>query len=159
MDYSYLHEVEAIEFRAKKPRPRSELLGVFLSQGFNLHDDLVSLDRTGKVPPWQHSSIVEVEVQLHGNEVFGFEDGDWDKVILKYLFASLPITCAKAFIRVVNLTGEKLGIIPVYKGNEFDQDFLEGEFKRVQEDLISETGEEPGSEGLAILIQSTYPRS
>ena len=73
MDYDKLHEVEVVTLRSESPRPLSELLPIFTSQGFTLHDDVVSLDRGDQVPPWQHAAVVEVECQLQGQEVFGFD--------------------------------------------------------------------------------------
>ena len=45
MDYSYLHEIEKVDFRSETPRPLSELLPIFRSLEFTLQDDVVSLDR------------------------------------------------------------------------------------------------------------------
>jgi hypothetical protein len=79
-----------------------ELIRFFRSQGFALHDDVVSLDRKGKVPPWQHSSIVEVQTEFCGEEVFGLdEDGLWDCLSLKFLVASLPFELVERFVQTV----------------------------------------------------------
>lgn len=158
MDYTYFHEVEVVELRSPSPRPLAELLAVFTSQGFALHDDVVSLDRTGKVPPWQHPSIVEVEVLHQGEEVFGFGEGAWDTIELKYLLASLPPESINRFIDVVAATSDQLGLAPEFGGEKVTIDALRREFTRIRDEVLSETGEKAGSEGLAILIHSTYPR-
>jgi hypothetical protein len=158
MDYTYLHELEVVKLRSRLPRPVEELLPVFTSQGFTLHDDVVSLDRTGKLPPWQHPSVVEVEVLHKGDEVFGFGEGVWDTIELRYLFASLPIEYVNQFIDVVATTSDRLEITPEFEGQEIAVDALRLRFAGIRNELLSATGEDAGSEGLAILIQSTYPR-
>ena len=157
MDYSYLHEIERVEFRSVTPRSVVELVPVFKSCGFTLHDDVVSLDRKGRVPPWQHSSVVEVEVQRNGEEVFGFEEGEWDSIELKYLFASLPFELVDEFVECVMAVAEQLGVTPTRHGKEVTADDLRQGFAAVREELIRETGDDAGSEGLAIFIHSTYP--
>jgi len=156
--FDYLHEVEVASFTARSPRPLIELLGFFKSQGFTLHDDVVSLDRKGKLPPWQHSSIVEVQTELQGEEVFGFEEGSWDCLKLKYLFASLPFELVDRFIRVVENTRDFLSISPEFLGKLVSGADLKLEFEHFKKEVVSEIGDEPGSESLAIFIQTTYPR-
>ena len=158
MAYEYLHEVEVVTLRSEASQPLAKLLDVFTSQGFALHDDVVSLDRGDKVPPWQHPSIVEVECQLEGEEVFGFDEGEWDAVLLKYLFASLPFEYADQFIGVVAETSKRLGIRAEFRGQTTDCESLKTELGSIRDQLLSESGEDAGSEQLAILIHSTYPR-
>src|SRR4051794_279088 len=110
MEYENLHEFETVELRSATMRATSELLPVFERLGFTLHDDVVSLDRKGVIPPWQHPSIVEVEILGGNQEVFGFDDGKWDVIRLKYLFASLPFELVDQFIEVVFRLSRELSI-------------------------------------------------
>ncbi len=158
MDYSYLHEVELVELVAATPRSVVALVPVLKSCGFTFHDDVVSLDRNGRIPPWQHSSVVEVEIQRDGKEVFGFERGQWDSIQLKYLFASLPFDLVDEFLKAVIAVADQLGITPTRHGRNVTADDLKKAFSEVREELIRETGDDAGSEGLAIFIHSTYPR-
>jgi hypothetical protein len=151
-----LHEVEYVELRMPSLRPVSELLDEFEDLGFTLHDDVVSLDRTDRTPPWQHSSIVEVEVRCDGEEVFGFDEGAWDVVRLKYLFATLPFELADTFIDAVFELSKRLSTPLIYRGNEIDANGLKARFAQVRSEVLASTGEDAGSEGLAILIQSMY---
>src|SRR5262249_15015399 len=132
---------------------------LFLESGFTLHDDVLSFDRTDHVPPWQHSSIAEVEFRYRGDEVFGFKTGFWDLVTLQYLFASLPIEFATTFAEIVEKVALKLDLSAEYRGATADKLMLQNAFQEHYEEVLSETGDEPGSESLAIFIQSTYPRS
>ncbi len=158
MSFEYLHEVEVVSLYSNQKRPLKVLLSVFYEQGFTLDDDIVSLDRTDSVPPWQHSSIVEVECQLHGEEVFGFDEGDWDSLHLEYLFATLPFECAESFVSVVARTCKLLSIDPTFNGQITTCESLMRDFAIIREELMAVTGEDAGSEGLAIHIRSTYPR-
>ena len=159
MDFKYLHEVEFVEIHSITKRPVSRLLPIFRGLGFILHDDVVSLDRKERIPPWQHTSIIEVEVLCDKEEVFGFREGDWDALYLEYHFATLPFELAERFIEIVFQLSVKLETTVMYQGVNVIASELKRQFSLIHDELYSETGEEPGSEGLAILIQSTYPRS
>ncbi len=62
MKYEHLYEVEHVEIHSQVARPVAELAPIFLKLGFTVHDDVVSLDRRGRIPPWQHSSLVEIVI-------------------------------------------------------------------------------------------------
>lgn len=158
MDYSYLHEIELVELRSSTPRRIADLVPIFKSCGFTFHDDVVCLDREGKVPPWQHPSVVEVEIQLNGDEVYGFDSGMWELIQLKYLFASLPFELTEQFAKAVFCVSEALGIPPEHNGQKVTKTDLLKSFELSRLELVGETGEDAGSEGLAIFIHSTYPR-
>ncbi len=158
MDYGYLHELEIVEFRTQPPRARAELLPMFLSMGFRQYDDVVSLDRTDKSPPWQTSTIVAVEVHQAGREVYGFKDGDWNTLKLGYLLPSLPFAFVDRFVAAVSAVGASLDLRPQFGGETIEIADLKSLFLGFREELLEQTGCEPGDENLAILIQSTYPR-
>lgn len=158
MNYEYLHEVEHVELPTPIKRPVAELLSVFKSLGFAIHDDVASLDRNEKIPPWQHSSIVEVKVQRDGEEVFGFEEGEWDELRCEYLFAYLPYELTERFVEVVFALSRLLSTPVKYRGACVDEHELKDRFTQIRADLLSETGVDAGSEWLAILIHGTYPR-
>ena len=89
MCYDYLHEVETVVFESESSRSVGELQPIFRALGFRLHEDVFSLDRDDTPPPWQHGSIIEVEILSGDSEVFDL-DGSWTTLKLKYLFAFLP---------------------------------------------------------------------
>lgn len=159
MDYGFLHEVEVVRFRPETPRPLAELLPVFEAQGFRLDDDVLTLDRPDSRAPWQPTSIVEVKIYNDDDELFGFDDGvEWTSLALEYIFASLPFVFAEKFATIVQVTAEKLDLIPELRGEPTDYFKLLAALDDARQELESRTGEQPGSEGLAIYIQSTYPR-
>ncbi len=158
MSYEYLHEVERVELCSQVARPTAELPLIFRKLGFTFHDDVVSFDRHGKMPPLQHSSIVEVEVLRNGEEVFGFDDGEWDAIRLKYLFATLPYELVDTFVKVAFSVSKELVLPLRYSGTIVDEMTLQRHFAEIRKDLLGQTGEDAGSERLAILIHSSYPR-
>ncbi len=153
-----LDRIFSVVFQAKSPRSLPKLLPIFLDQGFTLYEEVVSLDRIGKIPPWQHSSIVEVECRLDGDEVFGFEEGCWTEVELQYLFSALPFNLASSYLSVVHQISEALKLEPQIDGKEATIDMLKNRMDKIHSCLVSKSGMEPGSEELAILIQSTLHR-
>lgn len=158
MNYDFFHEIEIVAFRPPVPRPRSEVAKILLPLGFTRHDDVVSLDRTGDVPPWQHGSIVEVATHLDGREVYGFGRGKWDRLELKYLFAFLPFELTETFVTVVVATGKLLGLSPEFRGTAIDAVGLRTAFLAMKDELLAESGDDPGSKCLRSFIESTYPR-
>ncbi len=158
MTYEYLHEVEQVEITTPVRRPLAELLPLFPQLGFKRHDDVVSLDRKGRIPPWQHSAIVEIETRCNGKEMFGFHEGEWDSILLRYLFATLPYELTNTFVDITYAVSRKLSLPVKQHGVEIDDATLRERFSKTRADLTSETGMDAGSEELAILIHSTYPR-
>ncbi len=158
MRYEHLYEVEQVEIHSQVARPVAELAPIFLKLGFTVHDDVVSLDRRGRIPPWQHSSVVEIEILLCGEEVFDFAEGKWDTMRIKYLFASLPFELTEKFIENAFSIGKDLSLPIMYAGLEIDEQWLRQRLGWIRQKLLDQTGEEAGSEGLAIIIHSQYPR-
>ncbi|MCW7537019.1 hypothetical protein OOT46_04015 [Aquabacterium sp. A7-Y] len=156
MEYDRLHEKEVVSFIAESPKPIATLRACLLQAGFTLHDDVFSLDRKGRVPPWQHSAVAEVKVLNRGEEIFE-QDGEWDQADLEYLFAFLPSECQEKFLDAVDRISECLGLPPHHQGRGVDRADLKSQFEHCLKDL-EQLGEVPGSETLAILIQDTYPR-
>jgi hypothetical protein len=139
-------------------RPVSDLLPVFRKCGFVLHDDVVSLDRSGTIPPWQHSSIAEVEVLCNEQELFGFDDGVWNTIRLKYLFATLPFELAERFSATAFELNRELDTTVHFHGTVASIGDLNYNFALYREEVLNTTGVDVGTEGIAIAIQETYPR-
>lgn len=158
MNYDYLHEVEFVELFNSQGIPRSVLLPVFQKLGFKRNDDIVSLEREGKVPPWQAQTLVGVKILCNDEEVYGFGDDDWDLLRLEYMLASLPFDLATTFIDVVFQVSKSLESPLVDQGKEINTEKLMTKLTQARDELLLETGGDPGSEFLQILIQSTYPR-
>ena len=156
--FAYLHEVETVTFRPSTQRPLREAKVALAACGFARHDDVMSLDRDRPFPVWQHSSIAEIEFRLAGREVFGFARGQWDCMHVEYLFSSLPFECLTVFLNTISAVADLFHIQPEYMSETMSVPSIRDAMLRHREELLENTGEEPGSEALAIFVNSTYPR-
>jgi hypothetical protein len=157
VDYDYLHELELVTFRIQSPRPVRALAAFLRALGFTLHEDVLSLDRKGNMPPWQHKSVVEVKILKDGKEVFDL-DAHWNVLNLEYLLAWLPAECIDVFVDCVFQVARWLGSPATHRGVQVTERELRDSLNGFCRELEDRVGESVGSEGLAILIQSTYPR-
>ena len=156
MDYAKLHEEVVVILRSDRLRRIRDAHGSMTALGFTRHDDVWSLDRKGHVPPWQHASIIELDFLKNGIEIYA--SGSWDLIRCRYLFASLPMEYVPAFVEAVfTLANRLLLSVALDDAPTTREDLLEY-LARCADDLHSEFGEIAGSESLAVLIQSTYPR-
>jgi hypothetical protein len=155
--YRFLHEVEVVSFVPEHPRKVQDVVKFLRTGGFKVDADICYLNRKGKVPPWQHSAIVEVKFSLRGEEQFDFRS-EWDLMEFEYLFSSLPLENTEEFVSRVEDISAFLNLPPLYQGAETSRAGLEQMFIDCADDLTRELGETPGSESLAISIQGTYPR-
>ena len=156
MDFAKLHEEVVVVLCSDRLLRIHDARESMVALGFKRHDDVWSLDRTGLVPTWQHGSIVELDFLNDGTEVYANES--WDAIQCRYLFASLPLNCIPFFVDVVFALSDKLLLSVSLGGRTARREDLLKHFEQCAGDLQSEFGEVPGSESLAILIQSTYPR-
>ena len=157
MLFDRLHEAETVTLTSHEDRPIAALQLILLSLGFILHEDVFSMDRVDKCPPWQSTLIIQVELLLNGIEVFDL-DGNWNELRLRYLFASVPSDLIDRFCDTVMELARRLQLTPHLNGHPITRKELDDHFRKCLEELESEFGETPGSESVAILIQSTYPR-
>ena len=102
--------------------------------------------------------MTEIEILLSGEEVFDVALGKWDTMRIKYLFASLPFELTEKFIEIAFSIGKDLSLPLMYAGLEIDEQWLRQRLGWIRQKLLDQTGEEAGSEGLAIIIHSQYPR-
>jgi len=158
MEFDYLHESEELVLRTQAKQPCALLWQVLAEQGFTLHEDVFSLDRPKKppIPVWQTDSFVSVDILDDGTEVFERED-QWNKVVLKYLLASQPRSGIPIFVRAAFALSNCLSIPVLFKGNLITMNDLERRLTEFADELRDRLGE-PGTESVAIFIESTYPR-
>jgi hypothetical protein len=58
----------------------------------------------------------------------------------------------------VATTSDQLGLPPEFRNWQMTAESLRREFDKIRDDLLAQIGEDAGTEQLAILIHSTYPR-
>ena len=110
MDYDYLHEVEEVILLSDTKRPCDTLWSLFESQGFTLHDDVFSFDRPMTPPPSPWQAITLIAVHIFDDEIEIYDsDGQWNKVVLKYLLATQPRSGIATFSKQASSISVNLG--------------------------------------------------
>jgi hypothetical protein len=154
MKYDYLHEKETVHLKDATPRPWTEIAAALASLGFTLNDDNYSFDRKDHVYAWQTDSYVWMIVFRNDQEVF---EEQWNRIELRYLLATLPKDGIKVFTEKVSELAAKLKLSMIYNGEPVTKQALETKLNACAKELTENLGE-PGSEEVAIFIESTYPR-
>ena len=149
------HERLDIIFYSSIPREISEYVLAAKSAGLTYQEDLFVLNRKGNIPPWQHQSIVECSTFLKGKEIFG-KRGKWDRIVFSFLFASLPESCWNEFNVVVFKFSDAINIKPKFNDKYINFNELSDVFIAFKQELINKFNLSPGSEELAIIINSSY---
>jgi hypothetical protein len=158
MDFDYLHEVEDVILQSETKRPCAPLWKLLKAQGFTLYEDVFSLDRPKKpkFPIWQSEAFVDVEILNDETEVYDPED-EWNRVVLKYLLATQPRAGIPVFVKEASGISTHLGLPMMFRGKFVTVEELEKQLNTNADELTAQLGE-PGSEDVAIVIESTYPR-
>lgn len=158
MEFDYLHEVEDVVLTSYAKRPCAALWNLFSEQGFTLYEDVFSLDRPRKpkLPLWQSEAFVDVDIFSDENPIYE-PDEEWNKVVLKYLLATQPRSGIAIFSKHASEISARLDIPMTFKGKVVTSEELEKQLNNFADELTAQVGE-PGSEDVAIVIQSTYPR-
>ncbi|MFO0810491.1 MAG: hypothetical protein U0746_17840 [Gemmataceae bacterium] len=157
-NFDYLHEVEEVILHSDTKQPCTNLWRLLKQQGFTQHDDVFSLDRPKNtlMPMWQTRTIVAVHIYDDSEEVYDTDD-EWNQLVFKYMLATQPREGIAAFVSHVAALSERLNIPMKFRGNLVTRGELEGQLARFADDLTSQV-DAPGSESVAIVIESTYPR-
>ena len=155
-DYEYLHESENVEFRLTPARQLEDVIRSLTAVGFTYSDDILFLDRTDHVEPWQSMSVTEVTALGCGVEVYD-RDQNVDVVELQYLLATLPPALLPTFVSSVECAARALGEAPHFRGKEITPEELSRILEGFVQEMRTEIGE-PGSLGVRIEIERTYPR-
>lgn len=157
-DYDYLHEAEDVVLRSENDRPCGALWKLLRAQGFTLHEDVFSFDRPTNppLPIWQSDAFVEVDICNNETELHDPED-KWNKILLTYLLATQPRSGIPVFSRKASDISASLALPMTLRGKVVGAEELEECLNRFADELAVQVGE-PGSEDVAIVIRSTYPR-
>jgi hypothetical protein len=158
MDFEYLHEVEDVLLTSNTKRSCAVLWTLFREQGFTLYEDVFSLDRPKKpkLPLWQSEAFVDVDIFNDETPIYEPEK-EWNRIVLKYLLATQPRFGIAVFSKNAAEISARLSIPMIFRGKLVIRDELEKHLNIIADELTAQLGE-PGSEDVAIVIQSTYPR-
>ncbi|MBK7144307.1 MAG: hypothetical protein KBF48_14435 [Xanthomonadales bacterium] len=155
-DFDYLHEAEDVWLISMEDRCCGELWQVLKRLGFEVDEDVFTIDRLGKLPMWQTRSIVAVHVFLDDQEVYD-EDGRWNRVKLRYLMATLPSENLSIFVEAASSVAMSLGLTMEYRDQAVSKAELAAALNAALDELRVSVGE-PGTKEVAIAIEMTYPR-
>jgi hypothetical protein len=156
MKYDFLHEAEEVYLRSDAPGQCSVIHSILEQLGYTLHEDVYSLERPGPAPLWQSESFVHVDILSGASEVYQPWE-TWDTVKLVYLLATLPSDGITIFVASVSEVSRLLGIPMTYRGKVVSAQQLTEALLDCADELRLNVGE-PGTEPVAIFIESTYPR-
>jgi hypothetical protein len=157
MKYDFLHEAEEVYLRSEARRPCSVVHSILEQLGYTLHEDVYSLDREGALPPWQAEAFVDVYIMEGESEVYEPSE-TWDTIKLVYLLATLPKDGIQRFAASASRISHLLRIPMTYGGKLVSEQDLTQALLDCADELRLNVGE-PGTESVAIYIESTYPRS
>jgi len=152
-----LHEEETVTFGADRSRPCSELWALLKNICFTLEEDVFVYLRTEKdVAPWQHDAVIEIEILAGDDEVFS-RSGKWDTLNVIYPLGRVPMSEMPLVVQKAAEIAQHLALPMVQRGSVVNSDELTERLNEYAAELTDTAGA-PGSEELAILIESRYPR-
>lgn len=155
-DFEYLHEAEDVWLVSENTRWCVEIWPILAELGFELDDDVFTVDRAGKTPLWQSRSIVAVYI-LRGEEEIHDEHSQWDRLKLRYLLATLPADLLGVFVEKAGSLADRLRVPLLHRGRRVTVEELRVAIEGSVRDLRESVGE-PGSKEVAAAIETTYPR-
>jgi hypothetical protein len=155
-EFEYLHEAEDVWLVSGTLRWCAEVWAALSELGFEMDEDVFTMDRPEKVPVWQSRSIVAVHVLRGDREVYD-EHSQWDRVRLRYLLATLPGEALEVFVEKAVSAADRLRLPMQYRGRLVTKEQLRADLSVCQQELRETVGE-PGSKEVAAAIEMTHPR-
>lgn len=152
-----LFEEIPVELVLNEQIPPGRLNRILKELGATLHYDVYGFARSGKHPIWQSEDFASVDLFIAGERADA-QDGA-DKIVLSYPMATIPSSYINQFLDLAFALAERLETPVLLSGKPIDRDALLAEFDEAVGRLMSEWGEEPGSESLAIMIETQYGAS
>lgn len=148
------HQIVSVFVELGKQYSSGEINRIMKEAGATLHYDVYGFERVEKGPVWQSESYIYVALFCDGNEVDAQESVD--KIEFQYPMATIGAEYISKFTDiVVNLASEFNANI-LLNGIVIDKSALIAHCESLVTELMSEWGEEPGSETLRILIEQNY---
>jgi hypothetical protein len=157
--YEFLHECEEVIILSYVNIECKYLWPVLKDQGFTLHGDVFSFDRPNIGRPiWQAESYCDVHIYEGEKDIYyKSKYSHFNKIVLKYLLATQPRKGILVFSECAERLSKTLGLAMTFRGSIISREELTSTLQRFADELAAALGE-PGSEEVAIFIESTYPR-
>ncbi len=125
----------------------------FRELGATLYTDVYAFDAPD-YENWQSETLLQMELYLAGEEVDAHED--FDEIHISYLLASRPSSDQSKVLWLVSKIIKKFDGSGTYKNKPFSPELVQEDWDACNEYLLKEWGEEPGSMGLARMIDENY---
>ncbi len=126
---------------------------LFRELGADLHYDVYSF-KAEHAEPWQSESLLYIDLKVNGVKVDAQED--FDQIDAIYLFATRPSSDQGKVLYLLEKIIEKFDAKCEYDGKKFDPIEVQKDWDSVNDFLLKEWGEEPGSKSLRIMIEENY---
>lgn len=154
MDTEFYEEV-AVTLALAEAVSAGRLNRILRDLGATLYYDVYSFDRPDKHPRWQSEAFASVDLTLNGERADA-QDGA-DTIRVSYPLATVPSTFIGPYVELVYTLADRLDGVPVhYDGRPITAPELTVELERMVTELMTEWGEEPGSQTLVMMIESQY---
>lgn len=151
-----------IELKSNKKLSRKELHNALKIMGYLSEDDFYFFERDDDIQPWQSEELLSIDIKCDDKEIYetegDIEEGGgtvWDKIVVSYLMATMPIESIGRLIERIAEIQEKFNLDIVLQDKIISLEHLEKNLKRIANELEIKIAP-PGSEELAILIDEKY---
>ncbi len=148
------HQIVSVDIELKKAYSAGGINRILKEFGAKLHYDVYSFERIDKGPIWQSESYIYVALFYKGKEVDAQETSD--RIELQYPLATIGSEYISKFAEIVTNLASFFNSNPKLDSTIVDKKGLVSHCDELVTELITEWGEEPGSETLKILIESNY---
>lgn len=154
IDLNKLHEKETFQLDFAE-RGGQEVIDFFVRHGARLEDDFFCFYRTDTVRKWQTPSIWSADCWRSGIRVYPSES-PVDRITISTLFSATPYGLFHEVTNIIKALIETFNARLSHKGTPLRV----GDVDRLsiiwRDEIRDEVSEEPGQEGLAILIQEMF---
>lgn len=148
------HEAVLIEMELQKSIQPGRLNRVLKGLGATLDYDVYSFYRDDDYPEWQSDIYMMLTLSHGGKEVDA--QGSVDCITLDYPMASIGAEYINQFAdKSFEISKELQGTVRA-AGKELTKETLIELLESIAGEIMSEWGEEPGSEVLAMMIENSY---
>jgi hypothetical protein len=148
------HQIVTVELELDKQYSAGEINRILKESGATLHYDVYGFERADKGPIWQSESYIYVALFCDGNEVDAH--ATVDKIEFQYPMATIGSEYISRFVDTVTTLASIFNVRIQVGGSHIDKKHLISHCEDIVTELMSEWGEEPGSETLRMLIEQNY---
>lgn len=151
MDDPFYQEVE-VQFPLNRVVSAGKVNRLLKSAGATLFYDVYGFKRETEVPDWQSECFADVYLYFQGQSADAQES--IDHVVLRYPMASIGTEYIEKFCSLAQEISVAFDVTAELDGEVIDSDLLRAYLESIAARIMEDWGEEPGSMGLAILIET-----